>query len=110
MKRFLGIAVSVMLAFVALAEAPVKIKLGTLAPKDSSPHQSLKVMAEAWRQAGAQLTIYTDGTLGGEADMVRRMRIGQLQAALLTAVGLSDIDDSVTALQTMPMVYRSLDD
>jgi len=110
MKRLLGIVVSVALTSVALAEGPVKIKLGTLAPKDSSPHQSLKVMAEAWRQAGAQLTIYTDGTLGGEADMVRRMRIGQLQAALLTAVGLSDIDDSVTALQTMPMVYRTLDE
>jgi TRAP-type C4-dicarboxylate transport system substrate-binding protein len=113
MRRLLGIAVSVMLATVALAEGPVKIKLGTLAPKDSSPHQSLKVMAEAWRKApdgGAQLIIFTDGTQGGEADMVRRMRIGQLQAALLTAVGLSDIDDSVTALQTMPMVYRSLDE
>jgi len=92
------------------AEAPVKVKLGTLAPKDSSPHQSLKVMAEKWREAGVQLTIYTDGTLGGEADMVRRMRIGQLQSALLTAVGLSDIDESVTALQTMPLVYRTLDE
>lgn len=113
MKRFLGIAVSVVLATVALAEGPVKIKLGTLAPKDSSPHQSLKVMAEAWRKApggGAQLIVFTDGTQGGEADMVRRMRIGQLQAALLTAVGLAEIDDSVTALQTMPMMYRSLDE
>jgi TRAP-type transport system periplasmic protein len=93
--------------------APVKVKLGTLAPKDSSPHQSLKEMAEAWRQApggGVQLILFTDGTQGGEADMVRRMRIGQLQAALLTAVGLAEIDASVTALQTMPMVYRTLDE
>jgi TRAP-type transport system periplasmic protein len=95
------------------AGAPVKIKLGTLAPKDSSPHQSLKAMAEKWRQApsgGVQLIIFTDGTQGGEADMVRRMRIGQLQAAMLTGVGLAEIDDSVTALQTMPLVYRSLDE
>lgn len=95
------------------ADAPVKIKLGTLAPKDSSPHQSLKVMAETWRQApggGVALTIYTDGTLGGEADMVRRMRIGQIQAALLTSAGLADIDDSATALQTMPLVFRTLDE
>ncbi|HUK84218.1 MAG TPA: TRAP transporter substrate-binding protein DctP [Verrucomicrobiae bacterium] len=114
MKRLLGLAVTMVLATVALAaDGPIKIKLGTLAPKDSSPHQSLKVMAEAWRRApggGAQLIIFTDGTQGGEADMVARMRIGQLQAALLTAVGLSAIDDSVTALQTMPLVYRSLDE
>jgi TRAP-type C4-dicarboxylate transport system substrate-binding protein len=70
-------------------------------------------MAEAWRKAsggGAQLIIFTDGTQGSEADMVKRMRIGQLQAALVTAVGLAQIDDSVTALQTMPMMYRSLDE
>ena len=29
--------------------------------------------------------------------MVRRMRVGQLNAALLSVVGLNDIDDSVTA-------------
>jgi TRAP-type transport system periplasmic protein len=71
------------------------------------------VMAEKWRQApggGVALTIYTDGVLGGEADMVRRMRIGQLHAALITGVGLADIDDSVTALQTMPLVFDTLDE
>ena len=80
------------------ADAPVKIKLGTLAPKDSSPHQSLKAMAEKWRQApggGVQLIIFTDGTQGGEADMVRRMRIGQLQAAMLTGTGMAEIDAAV---------------
>jgi TRAP-type C4-dicarboxylate transport system substrate-binding protein len=92
------------------ADAPVKIKLGTLAPKDSSPHQSLKVMAEAWRKSGVQLIMFTDGTQGGEADMVRRMRIGQLQAAMLTAGGLSEIDQSVTCLQMMPLVFRSLEE
>jgi TRAP-type transport system periplasmic protein len=113
MKRFLGIAMGMALATVALGEGPVRIKLGTLAPKDSSPHNSLKAMAEAWRKApggGAQLIVFTDGTQGSEADMVARMRIGQLQAALLTAVGLAQIDDSVTALQTMPMIYRNLDE
>jgi TRAP-type C4-dicarboxylate transport system substrate-binding protein len=102
-----------LVAFQAHAEEPLKVKLGTLAPKDSSPHQSLKAMAEKWRQApggGVHLIMFTDGTQGGEADMVKRMRIGQLQAALLTAVGLSEIDDSVTALQTMPLVYKTLEE
>jgi TRAP-type C4-dicarboxylate transport system substrate-binding protein len=104
-------------AAVLIASVPVhaqtRIKLGTLAPRDSSPHESLKRMAEAWRKAprgGAQLVVFTDGAQGGEADMVRRMRIGQLQAALLTATGLAEIDDSVTALQTMPLVYRTFDE
>jgi TRAP-type C4-dicarboxylate transport system substrate-binding protein len=91
--------------------APLRIKLGTLAPKDSSPHQSLKVMGEQWKTASGgavTLTIYTDGTQGGEAEMVRRMRIGQLQAGLFTATGLGMIDESISALQILPMGYRSL--
>jgi TRAP-type C4-dicarboxylate transport system substrate-binding protein len=35
------------------------------------------------------------------------MRVGQLNAALLSVVGLNDIDDSVTALQKMPMIFRT---
>jgi TRAP-type C4-dicarboxylate transport system substrate-binding protein len=39
--------------------------------------------------------------------MVRRMRVRQLNAALLSVVGLNEIDDSITALQKMPLVFRS---
>ena len=38
------------------------------------------------------------------------MRIGQIQAATLSAAGLSQIDPSVGALEKIPMVYRSLDE
>jgi len=76
MKRLLIAMLGLTLAGGTFADAPVKIKLGTLVPKDSSPHQSLKVMAEKWKQApggGVHLIMFTDGTQGGEADMVRRM-------------------------------------
>jgi TRAP-type C4-dicarboxylate transport system substrate-binding protein len=66
-------------------------------------------MRETWRQApegGVELIVYPDGAMGGEADMVRRMRVGQIQAALLTMTGISEIDKSVNALQDMPMMLR----
>jgi TRAP-type C4-dicarboxylate transport system substrate-binding protein len=110
MTRWILLAVA-LCASAHAADKQLKAKLATLAPKDSSPHQSLKVMAEAWRKApggGVVATIYTDGVLGGEADTVRRMRIGQVQAAMLTGTGLAEIEDSIAALQTMPMVYRTL--
>src|SRR6185369_8750163 len=72
----------------------IKVRLGTLAPKGSSYTKHLQVMGEQWRKApggGALLTIYPDGTMGSEADMVRRMRLNQLQAAMVTATGLSEI-------------------
>ncbi|MCX5659489.1 MAG: TRAP transporter substrate-binding protein DctP [Planctomycetota bacterium] len=97
----------------ARAQAPTRVKLATLAPTGSSFHQILQAMAEKWKAApggGANVTIYTDGRMGGEADMVKRMRVGQLNAAMLSVTGLAEIDDSVTALQNLPMMFRSLDE
>ena len=51
--------------------------------------------------------MFTDGSQGGEAEMVRRMRIGQLQAALLSVVGLREIEPSIAALQNLPLAFRS---
>jgi TRAP-type C4-dicarboxylate transport system substrate-binding protein len=92
---------------------PVKVRLGTLAPRGSSYYKHLQAMGEKWRSApggGVALTIYPDGTMGSEADMVRRMRLGQLQAGMLTAAGLSEIEPAVTGLQMMPMMFRTLDE
>ena len=95
------------------AASPIKIRLGTLVPKGSSSFKHLQALGEQWRQVtkgAVQLTIYPDGTMGGEADMVRRMRVGQLQAGALTAVGLSEIEPAVAGLQNIPMAFRSLDE
>jgi TRAP-type transport system periplasmic protein len=93
--------------------APVRIKLGTLIPRGTPPYEILLEMREKWRQApegGVEVIVYPDGAMGGEADMVRRMRVGQIQAALLSMTGISEIDKSVNALQDMPMMFRSLDE
>lgn len=114
MKRFWLLALCVAWAGTAgAAGKPVRIKLGTLAPRDSTPHQLLKAMGEQWKQASdgaVTLTVFTDGTQGGEAEMVRRMRIGQLQAGMISGTGLAEIDESIACLQTMPLVFRSLDE
>ena len=94
------------------AGSPV-VRLGTLAPRGSSYTRHLLTMGERWRQApggGALLTVYPDGVMGSEADMVRRMRLGQLQAGMLTAAGLAEIEPAVSGLQYMPMIFRSLEE
>jgi TRAP-type transport system periplasmic protein len=96
--------------FIPAARAQVRVTLGTLAPTGSSFHRALLEMGEKWREAtggAVRLTIFPDGRMGGEANMVRKMRAGQLNAGALTVVGLSDIDRSVTCLQYMPMMFRS---
>jgi len=42
--------------------------------------------------------------------MVRRMRLGQLQAAMVTTSGLSEIEPGVAGLQSMPKVFRTLEE
>ena len=92
------------------ADAPVKLKLATLAPQGTIYHRVLQEMGEQWRRAegeDARFIVYPDGSQGGEADVVRRMRIGQINASLMSVVGLSEIDRTVSALQYMPLVFRS---
>src|SRR3989442_7091643 len=38
------------------------------------------------------------------------MNIGELQAAMLTASGLSEVDPAISALESIPMLFRSLDE
>lgn len=97
----------------AAARAQTRIRLATLLPRGSSQYHTLEEMGQQWRtitNGGITLTIYADGTMGSEEDTVRRMRIGQIQAATLSVAGLSEIDPSVSALQKIPMLYRSLDE
>ncbi len=93
--------------------AAPQLRIGTLAPKNSLYHRQLMEVGEAWRTAqgeGAKYVIYPDGSQGGETDMARRMRIGQLQGALLSVVGLREIEPSIAALQSMPLLFRSWDE
>jgi TRAP-type C4-dicarboxylate transport system substrate-binding protein len=118
-REFLGVALTAGLGAASYATTafaandPVKVRLGTLAPKGTSYVKHLQQMGEKWRalpSGAVSLTIYPDGTMGGEADMVRRMRLGQLQAAMLTATGLSEIEPTVSGLQFLPMIFRTLEE
>ncbi len=99
-------------AATATAQGPVRLRLGTMAPQGTSYHRILQEMGERWRTATSgqvQLTVYA-GTMGSEAELVRRMRLGQLQVGTLTVIGLEEIDPQVTALSVMPMMFRSAEE
>jgi TRAP-type C4-dicarboxylate transport system substrate-binding protein len=90
------------------AEAQV-IKLGTLAPQGSSWHELLKEMGQRWEQASGgkvKLRVYAGGVQGSEGEMVRKMGIGQLQAASITNIGMHDIIADPTVM-SVPMLFAS---
>src|SRR5918911_3969269 len=85
----------------------VTVKLGTLAPQGSTWHNLLKEMGEKWAEASGgkvKLRIYAGGTQGNEGDMVRKMAVGQLQAAAITNVGMHDIVKEPQALSVPGMI------
>src|SRR5574343_240860 len=110
MKTKLAVLLLGALLAVSALAADKQLRIGTLAPKNSLYHRQLMELGEVWRAAqggGAKYLVYPDGSQGGETDMVRRMRIGQLQGGLLSVVGLREIEPSIAALQNMPLMFRN---
>ena len=98
---------------IGLYASPVRVNLGTVAPQGSIYHRALLTMREQWAAApgeGIRLVVYPDGTQGGEGDMVRLMRIGMLQAGLLTSVGLGYIEPEMAGLHSIPLIFHDLDE
>jgi TRAP-type transport system periplasmic protein len=95
----------------ALSRADVAVlRIGSVVPKNSLYHRQLLEMGQAWRTAQgveARFAVFTDGAQGGEAELVRRMHIGQLQGALMSVTGLHDIEPSISALQSLPLLFRN---
>jgi TRAP-type C4-dicarboxylate transport system substrate-binding protein len=84
------------------AEA-VTLKIATLAPVGSPWVESLRRLSAEWDQISqgrVKLKIYPGGIAGEEADMIRKMRIGQLGGAALTQLGLGLLDSAILALST----------
>jgi TRAP-type C4-dicarboxylate transport system substrate-binding protein len=112
-SRTAGMLIVLSLLGTGSAQAAKCLKIGSLAPNGSIYHRVLQEIAQAYKKSmgdDACAIVYTDALQGTEADTVRRMRIGQLDAGMLTVVGLATIDRSVTALQFMPMMFRTWDE
>lgn len=87
----------------------ITVKLATLVPDGSIWDKAFKQMGADWKKASdgkIRLRIYPGGVAGDEPDIVRKMRIGQLQAAALTVSGLGMIDPSFKLFE-MPMFFEN---
>src|SRR5438876_12045833 len=106
------IALAFLLAAGSASAQTVKIKLGTLAPQGSTWHQLLQQMAGDFVKASngkVELKIYAGGTQGNEGEMIRKISIGQLQSAAITAVGLHEITPEPQA-EDVPMMNGSYEE
>jgi TRAP-type C4-dicarboxylate transport system substrate-binding protein len=72
----------------------VTIKLASLVPENTPWGAALNRMARDWAAASngeVELLIYHNGVAGGEADVLRKLKGNQIQAAILSSFGMNAI-------------------
>ena len=108
--KFAAVTLTMVLILFSVASVKAQtVKIGTLAPDGSAWYLQLRDMEEKWKKATngkIHFKIYPGGVIGDEADMVRKMRIGQLHAAAMTDVGLSYIIPEISAFQ-FPLMFEN---
>jgi TRAP-type C4-dicarboxylate transport system substrate-binding protein len=88
---------------------PIQLRIASLAPSGSPWMQVLdKAAAETAEKTSGRITLkyFEGGQQGDEPDFVRKINLGQLDGAAVTAIGLSMIDQSIRVLE-LPMLFKS---
>lgn len=88
------------------------IKIGSSAPAGSPWDDALQDMAAEWSRITdkrVQVQLYPGGSAGNEADVLRKVRIGQLQGAVVTSGGLTAISSDMLIF-SLPLFIRSDDE
>ena len=89
-----GLLIFIVLFVSLIPLSALTVKLGSPFPEGSVWDSSLKRMAAEWvdiTNGQVKMRIYPGGVAGDQADMIRKMRFGQLDAGVLTAFGLQSI-------------------
>jgi TRAP-type C4-dicarboxylate transport system substrate-binding protein len=104
-----GIVTILFLAILSSHLHALTIKVGSIAPGGSPWDKALKKIAAEWKALSGgtiDMKIYPGGIVGTETDMIRKMRIGQIQAAIFTSMGMSYIQPDVFSI-SLPFLIRN---
>jgi len=113
--KILGFILSTSLLFISSANGAEKdliIKMATLAPEGSSWMKTFNLLnSEVMKKTEnrVRFRIYPGGVLGDEMDMLRKMKIGQIQGAAFTSGGLSALFKEIDVLQ-VPFLFQKYEE
>ncbi len=100
---------AILILFSLNAHASTVIKFATLAPEGTSWTRTLRKFADEVKEKTSgrvSLKIYSGGISGDEKDIVRKIRIGQLNAAGFTGFGLGEIAPEIRVLDA-PFLFSN---
>lgn len=109
---FLWLAFLAAIMLPSAVAAQVTVKMATLVPENSSWFLVLKQVADDWQKLSGgkvRVLLYPGGRQGDEPDVVRKMNLGTLNAAVLTSAGIGEIDRSIYAL-SIPLAFNDYDE
>jgi len=108
-RLFFIVSVAILLLMPVIKPAAITIKVASLVPEGSPWHRALVKIAAQWRKISdgrVLVKIYPGGVAGDETDTIRKMRINQIQAAMVTGKGLAYIHPDFYVYQ-LPFVARN---
>jgi TRAP-type C4-dicarboxylate transport system substrate-binding protein len=108
MRSFLATAFVFVTSVSMGAQAPLNIRLATLAPDNSPWTTALRSMGTSWEKATdrrVRLTVYA-GTIPSESSAIARMAVDGLQAATLMIAGLAELDEAFNVFG-IPFFFES---
>ena len=108
MRSLRVVAALLLLLSPVVLVAQRNLRLGSVAPANSLFDKALKGMSADTQEATdgrVRIRVQSMGQ-GGEATIVRRLKLGTTHAAALTAPGLGEIDDAFNVL-TIPFFFES---
>jgi TRAP-type C4-dicarboxylate transport system substrate-binding protein len=111
-RSLAGALLGVLLAAAGLPAHAVDIKIASVAPDGSRWMQQMRAgAAEVNTRTGGRVSIkfYPGGVMGNDAQVLRKIRIGQLQGGAFTAGGLGERYGALN-LYGIPLLFRSLDE
>jgi TRAP-type C4-dicarboxylate transport system substrate-binding protein len=103
------LTVSCLLAAALPVRAQTTIKFATLAPEGSTWMKAMRAFTAEVSSKTAnrvKFKIYAGGVSGDEKDVVRKIRLGQLQAGGFTGVGIGEIAPEARLLDT-PFLFKN---
>ena len=108
MIRLLSILLTLGLLAGPAAAQTQTIKLATLAPDGSAWMKELRAAAaeaKAGTQGRVEVKFYPGGVMGGDAVVLRKMRLGQLQGGVLTSSELAAVYPDAP-VYSLPFLFR----
>ena len=91
------------------AQRKITIKMASPVPENTPWGQCLDQIAADWKRitnGEVEVIIYHNGVAGSEKDVVRSLRLNQIQAAVLSTIGIYEISPEIMTL-SCPFLIRN---